>query len=178
MSWSHLSRRPDEAAGAGHAAIAGSEIARSGRPAQEQQNATRAQCAFAGDVDMPQAVSESYEKWAQCRDHIAPLFVPSLAMTWLQRRPVNIMCNSSLLMRSALTLETHVKANIFNICPKTNPLNESCPFLQGDRVVAWKNFHSHAVPCVCGCHFIMFVSRGGVPVYMGNNIKMGLAFNF
>ena len=27
-------------------------------------------------------------------------------------------------------------------------------------------------------HFIMFASRGGVPVYMGKNKKMGLAFIF
>ena len=40
-------------------------------------------------------------------------------------------------LRAVPILETHVKVNIFNIWPKINPLNESCPFLRGDRVVAW-----------------------------------------
>ena len=45
------------------------------RPAQEQPNAKHGKCAFAGDMDMTQAVSESYEKWAQCSDHVAATFL-------------------------------------------------------------------------------------------------------
>ena len=43
-------------------------------PAQEKATAKRTLCAFAGDVDMPQAVSESCEKWAQWRDHVVATF--------------------------------------------------------------------------------------------------------
>ena len=69
-----LVQEADEAAGAGHGAVARGEVSLASRPAQEQPNAKRAKCAFAGDVDMPQAVSESYEKWAQWRDHMAATF--------------------------------------------------------------------------------------------------------
>ena len=54
--------------------MAGGDTAPASKPAQEQPNAKRAKCAFAGDVEMPQAVSESYEKWAQWRDHVAAAF--------------------------------------------------------------------------------------------------------
>ena len=82
LSMSHLSpneleslvQEADEAAGAGYAAVAGGEVAPVSRPAQEQPNAKRAKCAFAGDVDIPRWLSESYEKWAQWRDHVAATF--------------------------------------------------------------------------------------------------------
>ena len=54
--------------------MAGGEAAPASRPLQEQPNAKCAKCVFAGDVDIPQAVSESYEKWAQWRDHVAAAF--------------------------------------------------------------------------------------------------------
>ena len=69
-----LVQEADLAAGAGYAAVVGGETASASRPAQEQPNAKRAKCAFAGDVDMPQAISESYEKWAHWRDHVAATF--------------------------------------------------------------------------------------------------------
>ena len=58
----------------GYAAMVGGEAAPASRPAQEQPNAKCAKCAFAKDMYMPQAVSESYEKWAQRRDHVAATF--------------------------------------------------------------------------------------------------------
>ena len=69
-----LVQEADEAAGAGYAAVAGGDIAPARRPAREQPNAKCAKCVFAGDVEMPKAVSESYEKWAQWRDHVAATF--------------------------------------------------------------------------------------------------------
>ena len=60
-----LVQEAEDAVGAGYAAVVGGEAASASRPAQEQPNAKHAKCAFAGGVDMPQAVSESYEKWAQ-----------------------------------------------------------------------------------------------------------------
>ena len=45
-----------------------------GRPAHDQPRTKRTKCAFAGDVDMPQAASESYEQWTQWRDHVAATF--------------------------------------------------------------------------------------------------------
>ena len=69
-----LVQEADEAAGAGYAAMVGGEIAPASRPAQEQPNAKRANCTFTRDVDMPQAVSESYEKWAHWGDHVAATF--------------------------------------------------------------------------------------------------------
>ena len=69
-----LVQEAEEAASAGYAAVVGGETAAASRPAQEQPTAKHAKCAFAGDVDMPQAVSESYEKWAQWRDHMATTF--------------------------------------------------------------------------------------------------------
>ena len=55
-------------------AVAGGKVAHASRPAQEQPNAKRAKCEFVGDVDMPQAVNESYENWAHWRDHVAATF--------------------------------------------------------------------------------------------------------
>ena len=69
-----LVQEAHEATGAGYVAMAGGEIAPASKPAQEQPNAKCAKCAFAEDVEMPQAVSESYEKWAQWRDHVAATF--------------------------------------------------------------------------------------------------------
>ena len=57
-----LVQESEEAAGAGYAAMVGGEAAPPSRPAQVQQNAKRAKCVFVGDVDMPQAVSESYKQ--------------------------------------------------------------------------------------------------------------------
>ena len=69
-----LVQEAEEAAGAGYATVIGGEVALASRPAQEQPNAKHAKCAFTRDVDMPQAVSESCEKWAQWRDHVAATF--------------------------------------------------------------------------------------------------------
>ena len=64
----------EEASGAGCEAVLGGAAAPAGRPAQDQPRAKRTKCAFAGDIDMPQAASESYEKWALWRDHVSPTF--------------------------------------------------------------------------------------------------------
>ena len=69
-----LVQEAEEAAGAGYAAVVGGETALARRLAQEQPSAKRAKCAFARDVDMPQAVNESYEKWAHWRDHVVATF--------------------------------------------------------------------------------------------------------
>ena len=76
----------EEAAGAGYAAVVGGEAAPASRRAQEQPNAKRAKCPFAGDMDMPQAVSESYEKWAQWRDHVAATFRAFLSDEWAAKK--------------------------------------------------------------------------------------------
>ena len=55
-------------------AVAGGEIAPASRPAHEHPNAKSAKCAFVGDVGMPLAVSESYEKWPPWRDYVAATF--------------------------------------------------------------------------------------------------------
>ena len=64
----------EEAAGAGYDAVVGGATARASKLAREQPRAKRAKCEFAGDVDMPHAVSESYEKWGEWRDHVAATF--------------------------------------------------------------------------------------------------------
>ena len=76
---SHLSRNwlelllqeYEEASGAGYEAAFGGAAAPACRPAHDQHTT---KCAFAGDVDMPQAGSESYEQWTQWRDHVATTF--------------------------------------------------------------------------------------------------------
>ena len=69
-----LVHEAEEAAGAGYDAVVGGAAAPATRPTQEEPRAKCAKCAFAGDVDVSQAVSESYEKWAQWRDHVAATF--------------------------------------------------------------------------------------------------------
>ena len=69
-----LVKEAEEATGAGYAAVLGGEAAPAKGPAQQQPIAKSAKCAFVGDVHMPQAVSESYEKWAQGRYHAAATF--------------------------------------------------------------------------------------------------------
>ena len=69
-----LVQEAEEAAGADNDAVLGGAAALASRPAQEQPRAKHTKCAFAGDVGMPQAVNESYEKWAQWRDHVAATF--------------------------------------------------------------------------------------------------------
>ena len=69
-----LVQEAEEAAGAGYDAVLGGAAAPASKPSQEQPRAKRTKCAFVGDVDMPQAVNESYEKWAQWRDHVAATF--------------------------------------------------------------------------------------------------------
>ena len=64
----------EEASGAGYEAALGGAAAPAGRPAQDQPRAKRTKCAFAGDVDMPQAASESYERWSSWRDHVSATF--------------------------------------------------------------------------------------------------------
>ena len=69
-----LVQEADKATGSSYAAVVGGEAAPATRLAQDQPNAKRAKRAFAGDMDMPQAVSKSYERWAQWRDHLAAMF--------------------------------------------------------------------------------------------------------
>ena len=66
-----LVQEAEEASGAGYQAMLGGAAALAWRPAQDQPRAKRTKCAFAGDVDMPQAASESYERWSQWRDHVS-----------------------------------------------------------------------------------------------------------
>ena len=69
-----LVQEAGEATRARYDAALGGAAAPAGRSAQEQPRAKRTKCAFAGDVDMPQAASESYEKWTRWRDHVAATF--------------------------------------------------------------------------------------------------------
>ena len=64
----------EEASGAGYEAALGGAAAPAGRPVQDQPRAKRTKCAFAGDVHMPQAASESYERWSSWRDHVSATF--------------------------------------------------------------------------------------------------------
>ena len=54
-----LVQEAEEASGAGYEAGLGIAVAPAGRLAQDQPRAKRTKCAFAGDVDLPQAASES-----------------------------------------------------------------------------------------------------------------------
>ena len=69
-----LVHEAEEASGAGYEAVLGGAAAPAGRPAQDQPLAKRTKCAFAGDVDMPQAANESYERWSLWRDHVSATF--------------------------------------------------------------------------------------------------------
>ena len=64
----------EEASGAGYEAALGGAAVPAGRPAQDQPRAKHTKCAFAGDVDMPQAATESYERWSSWRDHVSATF--------------------------------------------------------------------------------------------------------
>ena len=72
--WESLVQEAEEVSGAGYEAMLGGAAAPAGRPAQDQPRAKRTKCAFAGDVDVPQAASESYEGWSLWRDHVSATF--------------------------------------------------------------------------------------------------------
>ena len=69
-----LVQEAEEASGASYKAALGCAAAPAGKLAPGQPCAKRTKCAFAGDVDMPQAANASYEKWTQWRDHVAATF--------------------------------------------------------------------------------------------------------
>ena len=69
-----LVHEAEEVSGAGYEAVLGGAAPHAGRSAQDQPRAKRTKCAFAGDVDMPQAASESYERWSLWRDHVSATF--------------------------------------------------------------------------------------------------------
>ena len=79
-------------------------------------------------------------------------------------------CNTSLV--------TQTKPNIVNIWPKINTLISSFNFFKGGYGVCRENYDPHGLPYGLGCHFPPGVGGGVLPMWLFQNVKMALGFNF
>ena len=77
-----------------------------------------------------------------------------------------------------MSLVAQIKVNIFNIWPKINTLISSFNFFRGASGVCCKNYDPHGLPYGLGCHFPPGVGGGVLPMWLLQNVKMALGFNF